>query len=114
MLLKEHLRKDWEFHGYVVSDCGAVTDVFNGHKFAKTPEEGVTDTFKAGMDLICGAPRTRVQTERQATLNAVNQGLLPQSVLDESLRRLFTARLRLGLFDPAGMVPYSKITRGRE
>ena len=110
MLLKEHLRKDWEFHGYVVSDCGAVTDVFNGHKFAKTPEEGVTDTFKAGTDLICGAPRTRVQTERQATLNAVNQGLLPQSVLDESLRRLFTARLRLGLFDPAGMVPYSKIT----
>jgi beta-glucosidase len=110
MLLQEHLRQDWGFHGYVVSDCGAVTDVFNGHKFAKTPEQGVTDTFKAGTDLICGAPRTRVQTEREATLNAVKQGLLPQSVLDESLRRLFTARIRLGLFDPAGMVPYSKIT----
>jgi len=110
MLLQEHLRKDWGFRGYVVSDCGAVTDVFNGHKFAKTPEEGVTDTFKAGTDLVCGAPRTRVQTEREATLNAVKQGLLPQSVLDESLRRLFTARLRLGLFEPPGMVPYSKIT----
>jgi len=110
MLLQEHLRKEWGFHGYVVSDCGAVTDVFNGHKFAKTPEEGVTDTFKAGTDLVCGAPRTRVQTEREATLNAVKQGLLPQSVLDESLRRLFTARLRLGLFEPPGMVPYSKIT----
>jgi len=81
MLLQEHLRKDWGFHGYVVSDCGAVTDVFNGHKFAKTPEEGVTDTFKAGTDLICGAPRTRVQAEREATFNAVKQGLLPQSVL---------------------------------
>jgi len=110
MLLQEHLRKEWGFHGYVVSDCGAVTDVFNGHKFAKTPEEGVTDTFKAGTDLVCGAPRTRVQTEREATLNAVKQGLLPQSVLDESLRRLFTARLRLGLFEPPGIMPYSKIT----
>jgi beta-glucosidase len=110
VLLQEHLRQDWGFRGYVVSDCGAVTDVFNGHKFAKTPEEGVTDTFKAGTDLICGAPRTRVQTEREATLHAVKQGLLPQSVLDQSLRRLFTARLRLGLLDAAEMVPYSKIT----
>jgi beta-glucosidase len=108
-LLEQHLRKDWGFRGYVVSDCGAVTDVFNGHRFAKTLEEGVTDTFKAGTDLICGAPRTRVQAERQATLNAVRQGLLPESVLDQSLRRLFTARIRLGMFDPAPMVSYSKI-----
>jgi beta-glucosidase len=109
-LLHEHLRKDWGFRGYVVSDCGAVADVFQGHKFAKTPEEGVTDTFKAGTDLICGAPRTRVQTERDATLNAVKQGLLPQSVLDESLRRLFEARIRLGTFDPPAAVPFAKIT----
>ena len=109
-LLHEHLRKDWGFRGYVVSDCGAVADVFQGHKFAKTPEEGVTDTFKAGTDLICGAPRTRVQTERDATLNAVKQGLLPQSVLDESLRRLFEARFRLGTFDPPAAVPFAKIT----
>src|SRR5262249_10895871 len=110
VLLAEDLRKDWGFRGYVVSDCGAVTDVFEGHKFAKTPEQGVTATFKAGTDLICGAPRTRVKTERDATLNAVKQGLLPQSVLDASLRRLFEARIRLGMFDPDSNVPYSKIT----
>jgi beta-glucosidase len=109
VLLGEHLRSDWGFRGYVVSDCGAVTDVFDGHHFAKTLEEGVTDTFKAGTDLICGAPRTRVQAEREATLKAVRDGLLPESVLDQSLRRLFAARIRLGMFDPASMVPFSKI-----
>jgi beta-glucosidase len=109
-LLQEHLRSDWGFHGYVVSDCGAITDISGGHQFTKTLEEGVTAAFKAGTDLVCGAPRTRVQAERDALLNAVRQGLLPESVVDQALRRLFTARFRLGMFDPASMVPYSKIT----
>src|ERR1700685_1019040 len=110
VLLQEHLRTDWGFHGYVVSDCGAITDISEGHHFAKTPEEGVTAAFKAGTDLFCGAPRTRVQAERDALLKAVRQGLLPESVVDQSLRRLFSARFRLGMFDPASMVPYSRIT----
>jgi beta-glucosidase len=110
VLLEEHLRKDWGFRGYVVSDCGAVTDIANGHQFTKSLEEGVTTAFKAGMDLVCGAPRTRVKAERDALLNAVHQGLLPESVIDQSLRRLFSARIRLGMFDPASLVPYSRIT----
>ncbi len=110
VLLQEHLRTDWGFHGYVVSDCGAVTDIPGGHKFTKTLEEGVAAAFKTGMDLVCGAPRTRVQAERDALLNAVHQGLLPESIVDQSLRRLFSARIRLGMFDPASMVPYSRIT----
>ena len=110
VLLEEHLRKDWGFHGYVVSDCGAVTDIPNGHQFTKSLEEGVSVAFKSGMDLVCGAPRTRVKAERDALLNAVRQGLLQESVIDQSLRRLFSARIRLGMFDPASMVPYSRIT----
>jgi beta-glucosidase len=110
VLLKEHLRGDWGFHGYVVSDCGAVTDIFGGHHFTKTLEEGVTAAFQAGMDLVCGAPRTRVQAERDAMLKAVRQGLLPEAVLDQALRRLFSARIQLGMFDPPAIVPYSAIT----
>ena len=108
-LLQQHLRGDWKFDGYVVSDCGAVTDIFEGHHFTKTLAEGVSKAIESGMDLICGSPRTRVQAERDALLAAVKQGLLPEADLNRVLRRLFTARFRLGMFDPPSMVPYSKI-----
>ena len=108
-LLEDHLRHDWGFQGYVVSDCGAVTDVFNGHHFTKSMEEGVSVALKTGTDLICGNPRTRVKTERDALLQAVQQGLLTQADLDRALRRLFTARFRLGMFDPRALDPYAKI-----
>jgi beta-glucosidase len=108
-LLEQRLRKDWGFQGYVVSDCGAVGDVFRGHKFAATPEEGIADVFKAGMDLICGDYRNNMSTERAAIVDSVRHGLLPESVVDTALRRLFTARFRLGMFDPAASVPFSNI-----
>jgi len=109
-LLQEHLRKDWGFTGYVVSDCGAVADIFGGHHFSPTPEEGVAAAFKAGMDLICGDYRHAMATEHSAILNAVHLGLLTEADLDRSLRRLFTARFRLGMFDPPSDNPYSHIT----
>ena len=108
-LLSEHLRTDWAFQGYVVSDCGAVTDIFDGHHFAKSLEEAVADAFKAGTDLICGNTETRLRDERAAIVKAVQQGLLPEEDLDRALRRLFTARFRLGMFDPPALVPFSKI-----
>ena len=111
-LLEEHLRHDWGFQGYVVSDCGAVTDIFGGHRFSPTPEEGVAAAFKGGMDLICGDYRNAMSTERAAILGAVRQGLLLEGDIDRSLRRLFKARFKLGMFDPPSMVPYSSVTAG--
>src|SRR5882724_7233150 len=110
-LLQEHLRKDWGFQGYVVSDCGAAADVFipAGHRFAPNAEAGVAVAFKTGMDLICGDYRNHMSTEPTAIVGAVRHGLLPESVLDQSLARLFTARIRLGLFDPPGDNPFTKI-----
>jgi len=109
-LLQEHLRKDWNFQGYVVSDCGAVTDIFEGHHFTKTMEEGVAAALKTGTDLICGDSSTRVRAERNAALKAARDGLLPAADLDRILTRLFTARFRLGMFDPQEMVPYARIS----
>jgi beta-glucosidase len=108
-LLEEHLRKDWGFQGYVVSDCGAVADIFGGHRYKPTAEEGVSAALKAGMDLICGDYRNRMSTERAAILGAVQKGVLAEADIDRALRRLFTARFRLGMFDPPSMVPYSRI-----
>src|SRR4029077_12002181 len=109
-LLHDHLRRDWGFQGYVVSDCGAIADIFGGHRFSPTPEQGISVAFKAGMDLICGDYRNRMSTEHAAILRAVHQGLLSEADIVRALRRLFTARFRLGLFDPPVSVSYSRIS----
>ncbi|CAM3099535.1 glycoside hydrolase family 3 protein [Asticcacaulis taihuensis] len=100
-LLVTHLRKDWGFQGYVVSDCDAVGDIYykTSHHYSATPEEGVTAAFKAGTDLICGNAN-----EADHLTSAVRKGLLPEATLDTALVRLFTARFKLGQFDPAPKV----------
>jgi beta-glucosidase len=108
-LLTEHLRGDWKFQGYVVSDCGAVTDVSQGHHYAKTVAEGFASALKAGTDLDCVSPSHPVSVDRDALLQAVHDGLIAEADLDRALHRLFVARFQLGVFDPPSMVPYSKI-----
>ena len=101
-LLENILRKQWGFSGYVVSDCGAIGDIYLHHKFAPTAELGVAKAVQAGTDLNCGV-------EYEALLPAVKQGALRQSDIDGALRRLLTARFRLGMFDPPSMVKYAQI-----
>jgi beta-glucosidase len=111
VLLQEHLRKDWGFQGYVVSDCGAAADIFrpDAHKFEPNAAAGVAVAFKAGMDIICGDYRNKMSTEPTGIVDAVHHGLLTEAVLDQALTRLFTARIKLGMFDPPAGNPYSKI-----
>ncbi len=109
-LLQEHLRDDWDFQGYVVSDCGAASDIFRNHHYAETMPEGMAEAVKAGMDIICTWPESEVKRESEALRDAVQQGLLPEADVDRSVRRLFTARMKLGMLDPPSMVPYSSIT----
>ncbi|MEP0765315.1 MAG: glycoside hydrolase family 3 C-terminal domain-containing protein [Fimbriimonadia bacterium] len=100
--LMELLRKDWGFEGYVVSDCGAIHDIFTGHKFTESAEEAAAVAVKAGTDLNCGGTYA-------ALTRAVEQGLITETELDVALRRLLTARFRLGMFDPDEKVPYAQI-----
>jgi beta-glucosidase len=110
MLLEQHLRDDWHFQGYVVSDCGAASDIQEGHHYTATMEQGVAVAVKSGMDIICGIPMDNVRVEKDALLKAAQQGLLSEEDINRSVRRLFTARMKLGMFDPPEDVPYSKIT----
>jgi beta-glucosidase len=104
-LLRETLRDAWKFQGYVVSDCGAVSDFVRGHHFTRTPEEEVAAAIKAGTDLECAdGPGEYIKY-----VNAVDQGLLPEREIDTALRRLFAARFALGVFDPPAMVPFAQI-----
>jgi beta-glucosidase len=110
VLLQEHLRDDWDFPGYVVSDCGAASDIFRNHHYAETMPEGMAEAVKSGMDIICTWPELAVKEESAAVLAAVQQGLLPEADVDRAVRRLFTARMKLGMFDPPSLVPYSNIS----
>lgn len=101
-LLNDMLRDRWKFMGYVVSDCGAIYDIFDNHHFVATPAAAAALAVKAGCDLECG--------DIYQNLNAaVQSGMLKESDIDVSVKRLFTARFKLGLFDPPGTVPYAQI-----
>ena len=110
-LLQDQLRGKWGFKGYVVSDCGAVTDIFNGHKFTKSQPEASAISLKRGMDNECGDFFDKVKDDHdyRAYLDAVKQGFLKESDIDVAVTRLYTARMKLGMFDPPEMVPYTKI-----
>jgi beta-glucosidase len=110
MLLQEHLRDDWHFQGYVVSDCGAASDIALHHHYTKTLEQGMADAVKSGMDIICAWPAQQIAMERDAVLKAAQAGLLSNEDIDRAVKRLFTARMKLGMFDPPEKVPFSTIT----
>jgi beta-glucosidase len=110
-LLQDQLRDKWNFKGYVVSDCGAVIDIHQGHKFKATQPEASAISLQRGMDNECVDFTLKVNDDHdyRPYLDAVKQGFLKESDVDVAVTRLFTARMKLGMFDPPEMVPYSKI-----
>ncbi|MGB8012110.1 MAG: glycoside hydrolase family 3 C-terminal domain-containing protein [Terriglobales bacterium] len=109
-LLRDQLRGAWKFNGYVVSDCDAITDIFNGHHFTKSMAEAGAVSLKTGMDNECADFFTKAtdNSDYVKFLDAVKQGLLTEADMNVALKRLFTARFRLGLFDPPEKVPYAQ------
>ncbi|XP_024170476.1 probable beta-D-xylosidase 7 [Rosa chinensis] len=92
-LLTKTARGQWDFHGYITSDCDAVGIIHDVQGYAKQPEDAVVDVLKAGMDVNCG---TYLQNY---TKSAVQQKKLPITFIDKALHNLFSIRMRLGLFD---------------
>ena len=111
-LLQEILRDDWGFEGYVVSDCGAIGDIYRGHKTVETAAEAAAVAINAGCDLFCQTMYANIKNKKkfwQWMIDAVAQNLLSEDTIDKSLRRLFMARFKLGMFDPPEVVHYQRI-----
>ena len=109
-LLQDQLRGKWGFQGYVVSDCDAVRDVAANHRYRPTQAQGAAISVIRGMDNECVTFTSRFgEPVEKAYIDAVQEGYLPESTLDTALIRLFTARIKLGMFDPPDIVPYTKI-----
>ncbi|MGM9537569.1 MAG: glycoside hydrolase family 3 C-terminal domain-containing protein [Candidatus Onthomonas sp.] len=101
-LLKDILRDTWGFEGHVTSDCWAIKDFHEGHMVTDGPVASVTMAVENGCDLNCGDLFVYLE-------QAVQEGRLPESKLDEALVNLFATRMKLGMFDPEEDVPYNQI-----
>ncbi|HUB29766.1 MAG TPA: glycoside hydrolase family 3 C-terminal domain-containing protein [Terracidiphilus sp.] len=110
-LLQDQLRGKWNFQGYVVSDCGAVVDIFRNHHYEPSQPQASAISLQRGMDNECvdGGFLVKGDSDYKAYLDAVKEGYLKESDIDRALVRLYTARMRLGMFDPPQLDPYSKI-----
>ena len=112
-LLQHTLRGAWHFQGYVVSDCDAVRNIFRDHHYRPTQPQASAISLLRGTDNECidGPGTVTDDHDYKPYVEAVQQGYLPESAVDTALIRLFTARVRLGMFDPPDTVPYSKIEK---
>ena len=102
LLLQKVLRGEWHFPGYVVSDCGAIDDMYLRHRVVQTAAAAAALGVRTGTDLDCGRVYPNLA-------DAVRQGLITEQEIDRSLVRLFVARFRVGLFDPPERVRWAQI-----
>jgi beta-glucosidase len=128
-LLKDVLRKSWGFDGFVVSDGGAIWDIWAQHKYVPSAEQAAIVAVKGGCDVASGNTNPDRETLERAKdwtsdakgwlrggdafaplTQAVADGLISQTDIDRAVSDELTARFRVGIFDPQAMVPYSKIT----
>ena len=96
-------RKTYGLKGYVTGDCGAISDIYQGHNYLNDGVEATAAGLKAGVDSDCGGEY------QHNAIEALNRGLISISDIDRALVNMITIRMRLGEFDPPAMVPYSGI-----
>ena len=103
-LLQEILRDKWGFSGIVVSDCGAVADFFRPNNHGTHPDvaSASADAVLSGTDVECG-------TSYRSLVDAIAKGLISEADIDVSVRRILRSRFQLGMFDPAGKLPWAKL-----
>ncbi|MBN1117181.1 MAG: glycoside hydrolase family 3 C-terminal domain-containing protein [Bacteroidales bacterium] len=96
-------RKTYGLEGYVTGDCGAISDMIRGHNYAKDGAEATAMGLITGVDTDCGGEY------QNHAIAALEQGLITEADIDRALINMFTIRMRMGEFDPPGIVPYAHI-----
>lgn len=106
-LIEEIVRDEFGFAGHVVSDCGAIQDICDGHHIAATYKDAAAMAMENGCDLNCGKMFYFLK-------QAVEEGKVSEARIDEAVERLFTTRIKLGVLDrkeanPFDQIPYTVV-----
>ncbi|KAL0476463.1 beta-glucosidase [Acrasis kona] len=102
-LLVDILRNEWGFKGVVTGDCSAVENIYNHHKFAKSPTEGVAKALINGTSQDCGDGYKRY------IIDAIEKKLISESLLDHHLSEILKMRFSVGEFDGPTVNPLKTI-----
>lgn len=107
-LLQKILREEWGFDGYVVSDCGALYDIYFNHEYVQTAEEAAALALQHGCDLDC-CGTYNIPCTFQALHGALADQLITEAEINRAVKRLYMARFKLGMFDPQEQVPWTQL-----
>jgi len=98
-LLRDVLRKQWGFKGFVVSDAEAVGNLVT-HGFAEDKSDAAYRAFTAGVDLEMSFPGNPIASTYSSSLSKlIEEGRVTKAQLDEAVRRILEAKFKLGLFE---------------
>lgn len=112
-LLTDVLRKNWGFKGFVVSDCGAISDIVHEHKYETDPEKAVAIAVKAGCDMECETCGTEQLLYDKYLQGAVEKGYISEAEIDIAVKRIFRIRFLFGEFDDKNLNPYNNIPESK-
>lgn len=112
-LLNKVLRDEWRFEGFVVSDCGAISDIVHGHQYETDPEKAVALAVKAGTDMECETCEKEQLLYDKYLPGAVAKGYISEAEIDKAVAHIFKARFKLGEFDPMELNPFNNIPESK-
>ena len=92
-LLRELLKNQWGFKGFVVSDWGSVGEMMN-HRYAKDEKEAAYKGIKAGLDMEMVS-----ECYSKSLVSLVKEGKVSIKLVDDAVRRILEQKYKLGLFD---------------
>ena len=98
-LLTDILRGRWGFQGYVVSDCGAISNIWDPHKYVERPDEAAAAAVNAGVDLECGSCGKINQVFLNHLKKALDEGLVTEKEINRAVFNILTAREKVGFLD---------------
>eukprot|EP01084_Bolivina_argentea_P283733 486024_1 len=110
-LLTNTIRNEWNFNGYVVSDCDAVDDVQHSHNYTKTTGETINAVFSAGMDIDCGYGFESPSYTQANTANAIQQNDVKLSDVQRAVYNTILVQMRLGMYDNESLIPWSEFNK---